>query len=86
MKYKGGKGRIADEILAIMLNSTLPGQSFVDAFCGGITYTAIEKQWRIKNREDLFPLIFFYSKTNITHYQTNPSLSCLVQYQLHQSK
>lgn len=35
MKYKGGKGRIADEILAIMLNSMLPGQTFVDAFCGG---------------------------------------------------
>ena len=35
MKYKGGKGRIADEILAIMLNSMLPGQTFIDAFCGG---------------------------------------------------
>ena len=35
MKYKGGKGRIADEILAIMLNSMLPDQTFIDAFCGG---------------------------------------------------
>ena len=35
MKYKGSKARIVDDILPIMLSTMQPGQSFVDAFCGG---------------------------------------------------
>ena len=55
MKYKGGKGRIADEILAIMLNSMLPDFECVwekqvkNTLNDTRTYTATEKLWTIKN-------------------------------------
>ena len=35
MKYLGSKARIFHDILPLMLADMQPGQSFVDAFCGG---------------------------------------------------
>lgn len=35
MKYIGSKNRIAYDILPIMLDGMKPGDTFVDAFCGG---------------------------------------------------
>ena len=35
MKYLGSKARIVKDILPLMLADMLPGQCFVDAFCGG---------------------------------------------------
>ncbi|MBR1558355.1 MAG: DNA adenine methylase [Prevotella sp.] len=47
MKYKGSKARIVDEILPIMLQSMIPGLSFVDAFCGGCSVIQrVPKEYR----------------------------------------
>ena len=35
MKYLGSKRRLVPDILPIMLHDMQPGQSFIDAFCGG---------------------------------------------------
>ena len=35
MKYMGSKRRIVSEILPLMLANRKPGQTFIDAFCGG---------------------------------------------------
>ena len=51
MTYKGSKARIVDEILPIMLSTMQPGQSFVDAFCGGcsVIQHVPEENHRIAN-------------------------------------
>ena len=56
MKYLGSKNRIANDILDVILSDMMPGDTFVDAFCGGCNLLDKVPSWfhRIGNDKNKY--------------------------------
>lgn len=59
MKYLGSKSRIVNEILPLILEGRLPGQYFVEPFCGGCNVTANVTGNRIANDSNEYLIAMF---------------------------
>lgn len=78
MKYKGGKSRIANEILPIMLSTMEPGQTFIDAFCGGcsVIQRVLKEYPRIANDNNPYLIAMLQRLTTDEQWKPHSHLFC----------